>query len=139
MNYFEPRQVDPQADRPDAGRWRYTCMNDGQIWAVGYCAGGCEGHATADDANQHQREYEIDNAWHRVQDGGPGKVEPWDPCEALIGVPEHPCGKRTPNVLTLGPGIGIFGPHLCDEHLTFEGLSSVVMSWEGWPGVVVSS
>lgn len=38
MNYYQPRQVDPTADRPDAGKWRYTCMNDGRVWPVGNCS-----------------------------------------------------------------------------------------------------
>jgi hypothetical protein len=31
MNYYKARE------RKD-GRWDYTCMNDGMIWPVGYCA-----------------------------------------------------------------------------------------------------
>ena len=33
MNYLQARQ------REVEGRWDYTCMNDGRIWPVGYCAG----------------------------------------------------------------------------------------------------
>ncbi len=36
MNYHQPRQIEPTADRPDAGKWRYTNMNDGRVWTEGY-------------------------------------------------------------------------------------------------------
>ncbi len=38
MNYSQPRQIDPASDRPDAGKWRYTTMNDGRVWEEGYCS-----------------------------------------------------------------------------------------------------
>lgn len=90
MNYYGPRQVEPGADRPDAGLWRYTCRNDDRIWEVGYCGptrdcqtchgrtfvthepcaecGGkgyvtverCPGHPTADEACAHYRLYVLD-------------------------------------------------------------------------------
>ena len=59
MNYHQPRQVDPNADRPDAGKWRYTNMNDGRVWAEGYCA-ECPGHDTKDGAYEHQTQYVLD-------------------------------------------------------------------------------
>lgn len=39
MNYDQARQIDPEADRPDAGKWRYTTMNDGHVRTIGYCSG----------------------------------------------------------------------------------------------------
>lgn len=53
MNYRQARQVDPAADREDAGKWRWTCMNDGRVWPEGPCAEGCPGHDTAEEACQH--------------------------------------------------------------------------------------
>lgn len=38
MNYHQPRQIDPESDAPDAGKWRYTCKNGDNIWAEGYCS-----------------------------------------------------------------------------------------------------
>lgn len=61
MNYYQPRQVDPESDRPDAGKWRYTKMNDGKVWAVGYCAEGCEGHDTPEGAYEHQTQFVLDH------------------------------------------------------------------------------
>lgn len=67
MNYYEPRQVDPTSDRPDAGKWRYTCMNDGRVWPVGYCGGTeipeaerCPGHDDPQGAREHQTQYLLD-------------------------------------------------------------------------------
>lgn len=36
MNYYESRQL---KGGPNAGKWNYTCMNDGIIYPVGYCGG----------------------------------------------------------------------------------------------------
>ena len=56
MNYHQPRQIEPTADRPDAGKWRYTNMNDGFVWPEGYCA-ECPGHDTKEGAYEHQTQY----------------------------------------------------------------------------------
>lgn len=32
MNYYQARQM------VESGLWHYTCMNDGSVWPVGYCA-----------------------------------------------------------------------------------------------------
>lgn len=59
MNYYQPRQV-VEPDRPDTGKWRYTSMNDGAVWAVGYCREDCPGHDTPEEAYQHQTAYLLD-------------------------------------------------------------------------------
>ncbi len=59
MNYHQPRQVDPTADRPDAGKWLYTNMNI-RVWPEGYCAEGCDGHDTKEGAYAHQTQYVLD-------------------------------------------------------------------------------
>ena len=51
MNYYAPRQK--QIDK----LWHYTCMNDGQIWPVGYCADSCSGHVTEKEAREHYKRY----------------------------------------------------------------------------------
>lgn len=69
MNYHQPRQVSPSADRPDAGKWRYTYMNenDGAVWPEGYCA-ECPGHDTKEGAYEHQTQYVLDNARYDGKD-----------------------------------------------------------------------
>lgn len=114
MNYYQPRQVDPEADREDAGKWRYTCMNDGQVWPVGYCAGACPGHDTPEGAYEHQTEYVLDNAhfdgeWKDVQHR----------CEA------EGCGAWTTRFASLGPG-QMQTHDLCDEHRNRETLAVIV-------------
>jgi hypothetical protein len=61
MNYHQPRQINPESDQPDAGKWRYTCMNDGRVWAEGYCAQDCPGHDTREGAYEHQTQYILEN------------------------------------------------------------------------------
>lgn len=124
MNYYDARQIDPSADRPDAGKWRYTRVRDHQTFEEGYCR-GCPGHDTREEAFAHQREYELDNAdfdrsW---------KTEPWGPC-AFPGCEV----KRTPREVMVGPGMG-FGVRLCPDHMNREGLAA---AWDG-PGKVISS
>jgi hypothetical protein len=58
MNYRQARQVDPATSRPDAGKWRWTCMNDGVIWADGACA-DCAGHDTPEEACEHERQRRV--------------------------------------------------------------------------------
>lgn len=61
MNYYEPRQVNPESDSPDAGKWRYTCSNRRTgTYAVGYCAEGCPGHDDKEGAYAHQTAYLLD-------------------------------------------------------------------------------
>ena len=69
MNYHQPRQIEPTADRPDAGKWRYTNMNDGRVWAEGYCA-DCPGHDTKEGAYEHQTQYVLDHARYDGEEVG---------------------------------------------------------------------
>lgn len=55
MNYYQARQ------QKEGLLWHYTVMNDHQIWPVGYCAQGCAGHQTKQEAEAHYREYVLDN------------------------------------------------------------------------------
>lgn len=50
--WYQPRQL---AGGPNAGKWHYTAGSDegGGTYAVGACANGCAGHATADEATRH--------------------------------------------------------------------------------------
>ena len=56
MNYYMARQL--KVANLDGG-WHYTCMNDGQIWPVGYCAEHAP-HATAAAAEECYRNYLLD-------------------------------------------------------------------------------
>lgn len=124
MNYYEARRVDPDANRPDAGKWRYTCMNDGRIWPIGYCAQDCPGHDDPEGAEQHQREFDLEEALRR----GPSHSEPWSFCK-FPG-----CGRRTPSFFEVGPGMG--RPiYLCEQHQGREGLATIYRG----PGRVISS
>lgn len=51
MNYYAARQ------HKDTGLWKYTVENDGLIREIGLCADGCQGHKTADEANEHYKQY----------------------------------------------------------------------------------
>lgn len=61
MNYYEARQIKTPDGQP-SGLWHYTQMNDGRIWPTGYCAEGCPGHPTPEEAQEHQRQYLLDHA-----------------------------------------------------------------------------
>lgn len=79
MNYLKPREMRDTSGNP-TGRWHYTQRNDDRIWPIGYCADGCPGHQTSDEAREHFRVYVLDHeldldghwagVWHRCQAGG---------------------------------------------------------------------
>lgn len=65
MNYREPRQI-LGPDGVPTGKWRFTTMNDGVVWASGYCSDRrCE-HDTAEEAAACYREWLLD---HRLRRG----------------------------------------------------------------------
>lgn len=134
MNYYEPRQVSADADREDAGKWRYTCMNDGKVWPVGNCADNCPGHDTKEGAYEHQTEYVLDHAsfdgqWsdtqHRCEAPVPtGGVN----ISGQITAPPtgtEACGKWTDKFASLGPG-QMWSFNLCDGHRNRETLALLV-------------
>ena len=47
MNYDEPREK-------QSGGWHYTRMNDGAVWAIGYCAEH-EPHSQQPQPRENQR------------------------------------------------------------------------------------
>lgn len=56
MNYYDARQ------RKTDKKWDYTCMNDGRIWPVGYCADAGGGHHdTAEEARECYTRYLLEN------------------------------------------------------------------------------
>ena len=63
MNYYEAREIQGVGGKP-SGLYRFTCMSDGKIWAVGRCAGDCPGHPTKEEACEHYRQGLIhDSEW----------------------------------------------------------------------------
>jgi hypothetical protein len=106
MNYDEPRQI---SSGDNAGKWRYTSMNDGQVWAIGYCANGCPGHDTKDEAREHYRQWQLDT---KLQfHDGPADPDTLRRCEA-DGCTEHTAGSAS-----MGPWLSWT---LCPAHRTRE-------------------
>lgn len=100
MNYDQPRQL-------KTGGWHYTSMNDGRIWALGYCGEHRDApHATEDEARRCYRDYQL-NERLRLD----GTVGHWNPCE----YPD--CGTLTNRAVTIA---GWLRWRLCDEHRTKE-------------------
>lgn len=117
MNYYKARQR-------EGGRWDYTCMNDGRIWAVGYCAGKYEdvreaaepavavnyhenGHATPEEARECYKRYLLDTSM--VLDARLSQQQ--RKCEA------EDCDEWTQGLARIGPMESIV---LCDQHRTRE-------------------
>lgn len=103
MNYDEPRKINTGEN---AGKWHFTSMNDGQIWPIGYCADGCPGHDTEQEARDHQREYVLDN---RVQYDRHMAADSQKKCEE--------CGEWTDGLVVVD---GWHDHVLCPPHQTRE-------------------
>jgi hypothetical protein len=121
MNHYKARQK--EVDK----RWHYTCCNDGRIWPVGYCAGACAGHDTAEQACEHQAQYECDNAQFHPMTideafAGPNSVSV-DKCRA--------CGERTCGFASYGAGQMSVIP-LCPAHCNRESLRPLIEIGESW-------
>lgn len=56
MNYYRPRQLRNPDGKP-SGIWHFTCMNDGFIWPIGYCAKKKCRHKTPLAASNCYRKY----------------------------------------------------------------------------------
>ena len=61
MNYYDAREK-ADVDGNPSGLWHFTIQNDNHIFPVGYCAQGCSGHATPEEAREHYRLYLLDSA-----------------------------------------------------------------------------
>lgn len=113
MNYYKARQ------RKGDGRWDWTRMNDGRIWASAPCSGHADGHATREEAERHYydhrletaREYEYPDVQRRCQ-----LCEAWT--QKSLGWPDGPTYD------------------LCDDHRNREGLARV---YEFAPGLQIAS
>lgn len=127
MNYYGARQIDPASDRPEAGRWHYTCMNDGRVWPVGDCADGCGGHESPEDACQHYVEGQV------------AKGVRWSECSWTTCDNRPNCDKPARNVAYVGSASSM-GYTLCNDHasdgvaealyrLSHQGAFSSMASW----------
>lgn len=143
MNYYDARERKTASGNP-SGRWDYTCMNDGQIWPVGYCRAFSEpseimlisesererlrsfahkhhidGHDTADEARECYRQYLLDQRLnlHNYE------TESQHKCVV--------CGAWTGAFAEVNHQIFV----LCDEHRTREQVDKLLSA----PGYIISS
>lgn len=149
MNYYAAREL--KKDGIHSGLWHYTCMNDGNVWAVGYCSpwescpnckdaypaeSGCElckgnglvkstnpcyGHATANEACQHYKSYLLD----RLRIDGP-KVEEWPKDKCAV----DDCASEAKYFSTI-PG-DYHHYELCEMHANKETVSGLFNVGESW-------
>lgn len=133
MNYYGPRQIDPAAtERPDAGRWRYTCRTGDRVFPIGLCAQGCPGHDTRDEARAHYGEYLLDTTTYdgqvadqQLRCAAPTLAESGIATADVADV----CGAWTDRFAATGPG-RMLSWMLCDEHRNAD----VVRVLIGTPG-----
>ena len=151
MNYYETRELLINDGKTGSGKFRYTCMNDSRVWAVGYCApfieaktrdnGGVfvtqdscdlhnsykdkyhtEPHDTAIEACNCYREYLIDCTLVTYDE------------RKLKGDTQKPpytvytcaiCGAPTRSYMAVGAyGMELY--HLCTKHLNVESLCTLM-------------
>lgn len=106
MNYSMPRQQKDEDGKP-SGVWRYTTQNDGRVWASGGCANGCPGHATPEEAAEHERQFNLDTNLRLDSCSTPGTFQP---CKV--------CGALTDKLAEIPYDMWVV--RLCDDHRTRE-------------------
>lgn len=110
MNYYDAREMAGEQGKP-SGIWHYTAENDGRIFPVGYCAQGCAGHATPEEAREHYRLYLLDNANYEDR-----LVSTQQKCEV--------CGEWTQGIASIP--VNMESHVLCDEHRNRETLDKIM-------------
>lgn len=106
MNYDEPRQI---KEGDFAGRWLFTTYNRRTgTHAIGYCAEGCDGHDTEEEARKHYHEYQLDQL--EFSDG------PEDP-DILHRCQSKDCTEYTAGSAKIGWHLVWY---LCSEHRNRE-------------------
>jgi hypothetical protein len=115
MNYYTVSEL--AKDGQATSLYHYTVTNDGRTRPTGYCADGCPGHSTPDEAREHYRQYILDTA--RFD----GQYRAQFHCEV--------CGAWTQGFASTEQTMY----HLCDEHRNRAALESLV----GLPGDMMSS
>lgn len=114
MNYYHPYQR-------STGEWFYVMVNDGMVYRVGYCAeDACQGHTTEEEAREHYRQYELDNATYRDATTLPEEAQRKQR-ERHCAV----CQAWTRSFAQLGPG-RLQIVFLCADHLNRDGLDQAV-------------
>jgi len=122
MNYYAARELTSK-DGSSTGLWHYTRMNDHVIWPTGYCAQGCAGHDTAEEAEDHQRQYWLDTASYTSK---------LDRTQERCEYPS--CGEWTQYIARYGEG-KMSMKILCERHCNRDGLDAVLE----FPGFITSS
>lgn len=116
MNHDAARQ------KEDDKLWHYTRHNKRTgTYPIGYCADGCPGHATAEDACEHHKQYLLDGATFHDDSPDPQTLHR---CEA----PD--CTNMTDGSARV-PG-GIISRTLCKEHRNRETLAALISVGESW-------
>ena len=98
-------------DGADAGKWYAVVIDRQTVRRAGYCALGCSGHASSDDALAHHLQYQLDretDLWLERRDA------PRD-CEL--------CGARTTLRARLGRDTRLFV--LCRVHQSTSSLQKL--------------
>jgi len=124
MNYYKARQ------HKDTKKWKYTMVNDGKIYEVGYCATeGCKGHDTPEEACEHYKQYLIDK---RLNFFNPDKrLKFFNPAGGDVMYECKICGEFTQGFVT----VNMQSFPLCEKCQTKENVSELM----GSIGEIVSS
>lgn len=67
MQVYGAKEIVSMGGEP-TGKYHYGCSDSSGTYPIGYCAQGCPGHDTADEARSHQRQYEIEQEADRFED-----------------------------------------------------------------------
>lgn len=102
--------------------WHYTRHNKRSgTYPIGYCAHDCPGHATAEEAREHYKQYLLDNATFKDDSAEPEHL--------------HRCEVEGCKTLTDGsvsmPGYGVHRT-LCKDHRNRETLEKIINVFEAW-------
>jgi hypothetical protein len=115
MNYDQAREL--QKDGKGTGLWHYTSMNDGVIWAIGFCANDCPGHDTKEGAEEHYRQYLVSC----IEIRGPKQEEwPKEKCD-VAG-----CKEEATHLGIVRGHRGSLDKQLCETHATAETMDSLI-------------
>ncbi len=140
MNHYSARQLND-----GSGLWHYTCLNNDQVRAVGYCSpfkkcpecannycgcdrcngasvvlseSPCPGHATAEEARKHYKEYVLDKL--RLTPKG----EKW---------PKHKCDVETCDCEGVCvASMSDYRYELCEAHANKETIATLFDIGESW-------
>jgi hypothetical protein len=119
VNYYAAREI-ADSDGVGTGLYRYTCYNRRiGTFAVGYCAQGCPGHPTKEDACEHQKQYLLDTTL-RLDNQMAGMQQ-----QCIV----DGCGEWTQKYALVDHTTQYV---LCDEHRTREEVAARFSVGETW-------